>query len=337
MPNPIDRTLGSIKNSKLTQITLGGGGAVFIATIGAGGINALSTVISVLAGTAAVGTQISLATAISTGFLIASSSLILIPIAATVLVVKNRKTLFNKKKELNVSDIKKPFEWDCFFTTVAILGIGRTGKTLLRKRLLGIPVDADIISGTTSNESTSEIEIQLAELDPKEKVYIAIVDNAGATQKRGKLPQRESLKEFLGIIRTIIVVLDHAETDPGKVGINNKDNPKADDNRLNFQEELIKTIKSCIDDEVKKGNSSLQQIILIMNKTDCWENKDDDNKIRTWFNNQIFNSVESDYKNHLDVFKYYMSIMKDNDQAPSYKEFYKRLVESAKQFIRARQ
>ena len=58
---------------------------------------------------------------------------------------KEREEYFKNSKNLERSDFEDPYKWDCFWTTVAIIGIRRTGKTQLKKRLLGLGVQDEYI------------------------------------------------------------------------------------------------------------------------------------------------------------------------------------------------
>ena len=331
MPKPIARALNGIKGSKWTVTA---GGAIFTATISSSGIPALGTLFGVIAGTTAA-TELTAGVLVALGFLSVSAAAITFPILGAVFLVKNRKRIFQKKDLLDTNEVKSPVEWDCFFQTAAILGIGRTGKTLLKKKLLGLKIDDDIVTGKATTSQTKLLEIQMTELDSDEKVYLAIIDNAGATKTTGKASQRE-IQKFFGIVQTIIVVLDHAQTDPHIVGKENTNNPLADDDRLDYQKELIGTIDWLIDEELKGKTSSLRQVILIMNKVDCWGNKKHDRKIRKWFE-EVFELINSKYNARIDVFRYYMSIMKDDNDTPRYKEFRERLVDSAKQYVKVKE
>jgi hypothetical protein len=94
-------------------------------------------------------------------------------LAKATFLRKDRRSATDKEMHLSNRDLKDPMNWDCYWTTVVVVGCGRTGKTHLKQRLRGT---------TGEIKSTESLEIHLCCLDTIRKAYIALLDDKGAKQ-----------------------------------------------------------------------------------------------------------------------------------------------------------
>jgi hypothetical protein len=123
-----------------------------------------------------------------------------------------------ENEQLSNSDFNDPMKWDCYWMTTAVVGYARTGKTQLKRRLMGMkPGNPRDISGRTQN-----LEIHLARFSesPKNERYLAILDHRGAqiNESTPNGPRDETdaqvslIQKISPIVRVLIVVADHADT-----------------------------------------------------------------------------------------------------------------------------
>jgi hypothetical protein len=118
-------------------------------------------------------------------------------------------------------------KWDCYWTTVVVVGCGRTGKAQLKKRLRKIGGLRD-----APCRSTEDMEIHLSCVDPKEKAYMALLDHVGATPNKSTF-QADLIEIAAEKARVIILVLDHADTDKDKKAAVNRSRLKEQENFIN--------------------------------------------------------------------------------------------------------
>jgi hypothetical protein len=122
------------------------------------------------------GTLVQGAAIVATG----GAVLVALPIAygaKAVFFRRDRRSASEKERGISDADFNDPMKWDCYWTTVVVVGCHRTGKTQLKKRLRNIPG----LRG--SARSTEGKKIHLTSVDLKEKAYLALVDHRGAFRK----------------------------------------------------------------------------------------------------------------------------------------------------------
>jgi hypothetical protein len=190
---------------------------------------------------------------------------------------KDRKSFSKNGKRLLNSEFRNPMDWDCYWTTVVVIGYERTGKTQLKKRLRKMGGEQQI-GGLRGSDSPQTIdkEIHLSCVDSAKKAYMALLDHKGVDPSQSDA-QEDLIEIAAKAARVIILVLDHADTE--KYG----DTAALDRDRLKVQ-------KAFIDRSIRflKENSSkkLRAIMVVMNKADVWEKKQDEVVVRRWTHEQ---------------------------------------------------
>ena len=229
---------------------------------------------------------------------------------------KKRAEFIDPNISLSEDSFKNVSSWDCFWATIAVVGHERTGKTTLKKRLRG--EDYRKFTGRTE-----QIDITIAKLDNNtdEQTFLCILDSAGEGKVHGTKMQEALIYLAAKTVDVIVIVYDHAET-RGE----DSDTRLLDEGRLSSHERFNKKIvfpalKSYeTEKDPTKFNElpTLREIILIMNKTDCWQGGDSEETIAEWFNNQV---EYFDDKYRPNVSGFLMSIWNDSDESESYKNF----------------
>jgi hypothetical protein len=128
MPKPIDRFLHTYK--LMQGISFIGGGAIGTALAALG--------VPAAAAGAAAGALATGALVVGTGGLVLVALPVAYGLAKTFLWQKKRQLFFEKHQALSNDDFRNHMAWDCYWTTVVVIGYERTGKTQLKKRLRGI-------------------------------------------------------------------------------------------------------------------------------------------------------------------------------------------------------
>ena len=273
MPEPFERFLHTYKNELAQNSSKWGVG------ISGFSITAWLAAIAVEgAGAAAAGT----AATVALGGLTGGLALIALPfgygIAKATFLKKDRQSAVEQDKSLTDLDFEYHMDWDCYWTTVAVVGYERTGKTLLKKRLRGFEVRLG-----DKEHSTTNLEIHLTRLNPRRKVYMALLDDRGA-QENKSADQTDLILKAIGTARIIILVLDHADT--YRYG----DNAQLDDARLKKHEDFIRdTLIHNIRRQQSSSSSDgpkLRSIMVVMNKADSWEQTRHKSRIHKWASGQ---------------------------------------------------
>lgn len=313
MPKPLERFLHTynIKLAKNLHNTgkwiAGGSATAFVASLASGG-QAVFTV---------GGIGITAAASVSLIGLTGGTVLLALPlsygIARATFLRKDRQSAFEKNKQLTDEDFDYHMDWDCYWTTVAVVGYERTGKTLLKNRLRGFGSRLG-----DPNPSTSDLEIHLTRLEPRKKVYMALLDDRGAVQNQSA-NQADLIGRVVDKARIVILVLDHADT--YRYG----NQAELDRDRLKKQEEFIKEtlIQYVKDRQLTVGVNAipLRTIMVVMNKADSWESTGDKREIHDWTQERARILKE---ELSCDTPIYYLSVQDSNH--PGYSTFFHNLI-----------
>jgi hypothetical protein len=226
---------------------------------------------------------------------------------------KDRRSIAKKGKPLDNNDFKNTMDWDCYWTTVAVIGYERTGKTQLKNRLRKIGLLR------SSTEPTLNMQIHLICVDSERKAYMALLDHAGTNESRSA-PQLELIEIAATKARVIILVLDHADTEhEGRTAAVNDNRLKVQNDFIN--QSLILGVKNAIRaaeiraaDFPSRRHSEqkrrLRAIMVVMNKADVWEGTKDEAKVRQWTDEQT-KTLKRELLRHelpLDVQPYFLSV-----------------------------
>jgi hypothetical protein len=263
MPKPYSRFVHTIKLSAVTW-SLGTGVAV-----GTAGATLWAT-----AGTI---------TAVGMGLTATGVGLVIVPLGyaiykATPWGRRTRRSATAENEKLSSSDFNDPMKWDCYWMTTAVVGCARTGKTQLKRRLMGMkPGSLRDVSGRTL-----DLEIHLARFSDtlNNEKYLAILDHRGAhiNEFNPNGPRDETdaqvslIQKISRIVRVVIVVADHADTFmDGDSAALNKD-------RLDKQQTFL---ERCLIHRLGQPGAApnLRAIFLVLNKRDVWDKHLDESAI----------------------------------------------------------
>jgi hypothetical protein len=157
--------------------------------------------------------------------------------------------------------------WDCYWTSVAVIGYGRTGKTQLKRRLRSIALP--LISASTDTR-----EIHLCRLDPTKKSFVALLDAKGPANGVSA-EQADLIDMVVDKARILILVLDHANTERDR-SLKDVEPSRLDSHRDFIRHRLIPGLKNHASGKGTGGaegekRSPVRAIMVVVNKADLWE------------------------------------------------------------------